>query len=452
MPAVPPPGPGAAAVAQGFLLHYGLQITSSWLNMLLYTLEILLCFRYFQRRGRPLIHRVGIGAMLVFDTIGTAAVNASAFLGVSIFLGATKFSSLAAPTTISIVMTYSTAAVEQLFLCQLYYILSRNRIISLVLVLLVSVHLVISWVGGILVATPVMLMAVTFKVAAAGSIMCAINDVLIAVLLGYEFYKIQKARTLLRDTWRRVLVLSLTSGALVALTTLLILALLLKGNLTFDFFFAIQGRVYALTLLGNFLSGPFSGGGSTTNGGSGNGQALVPDTFYWFPKSVSPPSMRSNISKASLEKDLPAIPESPGTARPYPADARSFRSRASSQLLAHITTASSASSGPRFVQLPTLVNARPTLPLLTTGTPIQSRPPSGAASMIRSPQSVYSPDTMPAILMSAGGYSYYGYDGGYTSPSTSPQAGRPRTLILPSHRVDSLPGPGSGGALNSPPV
>lgn len=72
---------------------------------------------------------------------------------------------------------------------------------------------------------------------------------------------------------RRIFILSLTSGAIVASTTILMITLFVENNIgksfssllssleydntsgpAFDFFFSCQGRVYALTLLVNFLS------------------------------------------------------------------------------------------------------------------------------------------------------------------------------------------------------
>ncbi|KAJ7069323.1 hypothetical protein C8F01DRAFT_512176 [Mycena amicta] len=400
-----------AAVANGFLVSYGVELASSWINMMLYMLEIVLCFRYFQRRGRPLGHRIGVGAMLVFDTICTGAINGTVFITfLALFGKETQFFVFGASTTLSILMTYSTAAVEQLFLCHLYFVLSRNRIISLLLVFLCLAHLAVSYAGAIMVST-IKFHPVTFQVTAAGAIMCAFSDILIAGFLGSEFYKMQKTRSSMRTVWRRVFFLSLTSGAIVAFTTLLMMILLLKGDIAFEFFFSIQGRIYALTLLFNFLSGPFSGAsmGSTANNGSG--QALAPGNsnskydalYYSHKKSSSAPSLRSNISEESLNKELPALPASPGL---------------------EIKTWIARASDPYHLFAQTVANSRPVQFPTTKSSPISTRPilsPLSFTTTVLPPPSVRSP---------ASAY----------SPETSNGNGRPRTLLFPSHRVDSLPG------------
>ncbi|KAJ7726595.1 hypothetical protein B0H14DRAFT_3519042 [Mycena olivaceomarginata] len=42
-------------------------VVSSWANISLYTLEIVLCVRYFMRPSRPLAHRIAVSVMLFAD-------------------------------------------------------------------------------------------------------------------------------------------------------------------------------------------------------------------------------------------------------------------------------------------------------------------------------------------------------------------------------------------------
>jgi len=137
-----------------------------------------------------------------------------------------------------------------------------------------------------------------------GAITCGINDLLIASCLGYELFKL-KAQTSNSSVLHRVFILSITSGAIVATTTLLMMILFLKGNIAFDFFFSCQGRIYALTLLLNFLSGTSSTSGTTIGSKHQNGLSPM------FSKSGGG-SIRSNISDSSMNKELPPLPVTPG--------------------------------------------------------------------------------------------------------------------------------------------
>ncbi|KAJ7110924.1 hypothetical protein C8R44DRAFT_799734, partial [Mycena epipterygia] len=245
-----------------FFVIYGVQLASSWLNAMLYMLELVMCLRYFQRSSRPLPHKIGVGAMVLFDTLCTMAINANVFITFRIFFRKACFSSLKIGSTAILFMTYSTAAIEQCFLIHLYFILTRNRVISICLAFLIIVHLGFSFAAGIMLQTFSLPFTerLTFTVTAVGAILCALMDMLIAGFLGYEFFKVKSkiGASSPQSLIRRLSILSVTSGALVASTTLLNMILFLKGHIAFEFFFSCQGRVYALTLLVNFLSGPSS--------------------------------------------------------------------------------------------------------------------------------------------------------------------------------------------------
>ncbi|KAJ7741392.1 hypothetical protein B0H16DRAFT_1035031 [Mycena metata] len=291
------------------LVSFGVQLASSWVNMMLYMLEIVMCFRYFQRSARPLPHKIGVGAMVFFDTLCTMSVDANILITFLSFFGKESFVAISVPTSTTIFLTYLTAIVEQLFLCQLYFILSRKRVVTLVLIGLGAIHLSFSFAGGILLQTETSPFSgrLTFTITAVGAIMCAVNDFLIAGCLGYEMYKMKKSNSATPSVLRRLTILSITSGAIVASTTLLMMILLLKGSIAFSFFFSCQGRVYALTLLVNFLSSPSD---SSSTSASSSKNAMV-DHFggYVDGGKKSAPSIHSNYSDASMKK-LPPLPPS----------------------------------------------------------------------------------------------------------------------------------------------
>ncbi|KAJ7089132.1 hypothetical protein C8R44DRAFT_818818 [Mycena epipterygia] len=317
-----------------FFVIYGVQLASSWLNAMLYMLELVMCLRYFQRSSRPLPHKIGVGAMVLFDTLCTMAINTNVFIAFQIFLRKTCFSSLNIGSTATLFMTYSTAAIEQCFLIHLYFILTRNRGISICLAFLIIVHLGFTFSAGIMLQTFSLPFTerLTFAVTAVGAILSALMDMLIAGFLGYELFKIKTKISAgsPQSLIRRIYILSVTSGALVASITLLNIILFLKGHIAFEFFFSCQGRVYAVSLLVNFLSRPSS---SPATASSDKPGSLVQVDAYPIGyvnsdnmrRTQPTPSIYSNFSEDSINRDLPQFaptysPISPAHAQfaPFP--------------------------------------------------------------------------------------------------------------------------------------
>ncbi|KAJ7143963.1 hypothetical protein C8R44DRAFT_864965 [Mycena epipterygia] len=118
-------------------------LVASWTNYLLYTLEIALIVEYFQQSSRPLLHRIGVICLFAFDTVCTGAVFIEVYFDM---LGLLWQASLVFDTTLRAVAvilfsTYATAALEQLFLCTLYFSLTKKWLIAAFLVAWVAAHL-----------------------------------------------------------------------------------------------------------------------------------------------------------------------------------------------------------------------------------------------------------------------------------------------------------------------
>jgi len=302
-----------------FLVAYGVQLASSWVNMMLYMLEIVMCLRYFQRGTyRPLPHKIGVGAMIFFDTLCTMSIDAGVLVTFLAFFGKEPFFALSIPASFNIFMTYSTAVIEQFFLCHLYFILTRKWVVSLCLVSLALVHVGFSFASAIMLQTAPSKLPLTYTITAVGAIACGVNDLLIAGCLGYELFKMRASYSweFQSSLLRRVFILSIASGAIVASATLIHVILFLKGSIAFDFFFSCQGRIYALTLLFNFLAGT-SSTSCASSPGTGNKGSLFRVNSYPIGDSKSgdgkpPPSIYSNFSDESLNKELPALPTTAG--------------------------------------------------------------------------------------------------------------------------------------------
>ncbi|KAJ7088231.1 hypothetical protein C8R43DRAFT_1244814 [Mycena crocata] len=265
----------AVAVGKAFFL------IASWINCMLYTAEIVTMVQYFQQRSRSILHRLSVCAIFVFDTICTGAICAEVYVSVL----ATPCKALPVYTEFTtgtlateLFSTYATASSVQLFMCYLYFVITKKRLIAGILVFPVAFHTVFSYLSAILVVAnnspfPTRLAFLTSEhvpffvtraaprlstVVRIGAISCAITDILIASSLLYTLIRMEITSAIRRSTkslLHRLMILIFTSGAVVASCTLASMICLLSFNPAYPLFFFTQGRVYSLTLLGNFILG-----------------------------------------------------------------------------------------------------------------------------------------------------------------------------------------------------
>ncbi|KAJ7871288.1 hypothetical protein B0H13DRAFT_1895782 [Mycena leptocephala] len=277
-------------------------------------LEIFLAFQYFQRKGRMFWHKAGVGAFIISDTACTVGVCAQVYVAL-IEYPSVDFqkhytdATLLWQASLTIIATYTTASVEQAFLCYIFYTLTNRRFIAGFLVLTIFIHLGISLAAAGLVAEGKKI-AMTNRVSKIGAISCAITDILVAAALAATFYKMEASLT------RGRTLRTLMSGVVVASFTIIHMVLLLVRNPASTIFFFCQGRAYALTLLSNFLLGvPVKSAVSQANDTNplsipGRESITTPETFslhfhtrsqsgnmssnnIGIPKSPSPPQDKS---------------------------------------------------------------------------------------------------------------------------------------------------------------
>ncbi|KAJ7896417.1 hypothetical protein B0H14DRAFT_2679308 [Mycena olivaceomarginata] len=123
-------------------------LASSWLNISLYTLELVLCRRYFLRPNRPLLYKVGVGALIFFDTICTLTICINAcFVALDLTPNAHSVA-LQSPMSIILFSTFLSAAVEQAILCHLFFTLTRNVFVSTFLAILALAHMGLAFASG----------------------------------------------------------------------------------------------------------------------------------------------------------------------------------------------------------------------------------------------------------------------------------------------------------------
>ncbi|KAJ7477998.1 hypothetical protein B0H11DRAFT_1285633 [Mycena galericulata] len=237
--------------------RFSVLLASSWVNMALYTFELVLCSQYFRRLARPAAHKIGVGVLVFFDSVCTLAVALDICVSVAA-PGVTNPRLLLAPLATQVFATYVSSVVSQLFLTNLLYTLTSTKSVAWALLILIFVHLGFSWASAFAILATGNERGIAFTFSIVGAISCAVTDIIIGASLAWKFWTmmdrtipVQSTRSLLRE----IMILTITSGTLCAGNTLVIMVLLLKNSAAVNFFFVCQGRVYALTLLGNFLVG-----------------------------------------------------------------------------------------------------------------------------------------------------------------------------------------------------
>ncbi|KAJ6540855.1 hypothetical protein DFH09DRAFT_1175454, partial [Mycena vulgaris] len=234
-----------------------LLLASSWLNISLYTLELVLARRYFQRPNRPLPYQIAVGTLVFFDTVCTFTICVNAcFVVLAIPLDGNP-ATLLAPTSIIIFMTHFSAAIEQTILCHLFFSLTGKMLISAGLALLILVQTGAAFASGGLILALNSEVTAALTASTVASVTCAAADIFIAICLSVKVWKMLSPADVITSSdslVRKFFLLVVSSGLIVASNTLITMGLVLKLSLP-PFFFTWQGRVYSLTLLANFLLG-----------------------------------------------------------------------------------------------------------------------------------------------------------------------------------------------------
>ncbi|KAJ7202134.1 hypothetical protein GGX14DRAFT_463931 [Mycena pura] len=232
-------------------------LVGSWINCMLFMLEIVLMIQYLQGPSRPRLHKVSMGAIFTFDALCTIAICCEVYMSVLELPCQADDSRTAFQVSATVLFaTFGTISMEQLFLCYLYFTLAKQRVITALLVLSVVVHFAFSYAaaGLMLVDKPFLTGLWIYRTAA---ITYAVTDILIASSLLYALVKLQKTSTVrvsMFSLLRRLMLLIAASGVLVAVTTLIDVVLRLQSESGHAVFFFAQGRMYTLTILANFLA------------------------------------------------------------------------------------------------------------------------------------------------------------------------------------------------------
>ncbi|KAJ7598888.1 hypothetical protein C8J56DRAFT_915261, partial [Mycena floridula] len=208
---------------------------SSWFNMMLFTIQISLSGLFLRNHRSTSLQKTLIGAALAIDGACTFAVFANTFMYLVLFpaRGPESFPTHQLwPLPIIIMTTALSALFEHTFLLLRFWRLSRNKPITVVLSMLALGQLIFSFVAGIYVVVNPAFVANFGTVASTISVsLRTAADILLALALVIKLHSFETVFISTRQLIRRVSFLSLTSGLMCALTSTIMIALLLKQAL-----------------------------------------------------------------------------------------------------------------------------------------------------------------------------------------------------------------------------
>ncbi|KAF7348258.1 hypothetical protein MSAN_01779400 [Mycena sanguinolenta] len=261
--------------AQNSRVSVSCLLAGSWLNTVLFTLELVYCVIYMRRWKLSCLFYYGFVLFLVNDSLGTLCVYANLFLTVVEMVQEPLW-----PIDALLISTGLSALIEQTFLVHRYWMVTKNTIWSAFIMLLVVAHISLA-IAAVALGGPYKDFAIHKGLTIVRlSLTCSNNmhgcgrpdrtehglvfDWIWTHLGVHEIVRrlpflfdegAIDARALVSSLVRSVCINALATGAIVATVTVLAMITLLVRPLNpniFGLFFVIMGRVYSLTILVNF--------------------------------------------------------------------------------------------------------------------------------------------------------------------------------------------------------
>lgn len=236
-------------------------LAGTWVNSYFFMIELIMCYRYFTRYGRsdPIWLKGVVAMALAVDTTSTINHYACVWLYTITHWGEVDYVKKQYwPIPVYLVTTGASAWIVQQFLIYRFYLLSKNRWISPIL-------LTVSYAafGGSIATAAIITKKSDYSArndvqvsVTIWLVSSAIADISIAVIL---IYTLQRMKTNFRKTKnliRRLTTLAIQTGGPGSVVASLALALYLQdteGNISVGVAFSL-GRVYAITMLHNLNS------------------------------------------------------------------------------------------------------------------------------------------------------------------------------------------------------
>ncbi|KAJ7596334.1 hypothetical protein C8J56DRAFT_1158470 [Mycena floridula] len=225
-------------------LVLGAPLIASYINAMLLMAELVEAYRYYSMFPKDkIILKVAVASVLVIDIIGSADSCASIYQYTVSHWGDPIYLLFQhPPVPILIIATQGTALIVQAFLIARYHVLSKNIIVTMILVLAC-----LAATGGAITSAVFLFLHPSYTerdlVKTPGTIWistCAAADVLVAAALIYHL--LSKLTTEAIKTG--------ASGSIIAVTALITFIQNQESNICVALVI-ILGRVYALTMLHN---------------------------------------------------------------------------------------------------------------------------------------------------------------------------------------------------------
>ncbi|KAF8075796.1 hypothetical protein FPV67DRAFT_1664124 [Lyophyllum atratum] len=233
----------------------GLSLFASWLNLVLYALELAMVVLYFRAFPRDTkFIRIMVLTAITVDTVGTLSVCAATWLFVITFAN-TPITQQLWPTPVVIVATAICAMLEQSFLIYRFFSLSRSQVISGLLMLLVVTHVAFAILSAVeTVVHPEFKEGLGTTATTISFCIKAGLNICIPIFLIWQLYKFSSPFQSTKSLIRRLTAHAIACGTLVAVTGILFLILFWRHVPEFLVISNIFGRLYSLTVLFNLLS------------------------------------------------------------------------------------------------------------------------------------------------------------------------------------------------------
>ncbi|KAK0457276.1 uncharacterized protein EV420DRAFT_516499 [Desarmillaria tabescens] len=222
---------------------------SSWINLVLYTAEVLL-FIYYDISRRPRhFYRYGPMVALIIDTAATAVICAEAYLTLVDHQDSQLWT-----VPFVIILTVVSALLEQSFLIYRFRTLTNGVIITAILCVLVFTHAAVALISTVYSfshsdADPIGPNTLGWISVGVSYILSALADVAISSALVRSLGQFKIGSPVTKSLIRQASVKTMAWGFISAMTTLTVLILLYVTPSASTAVFLCSGRVYSLTVL-----------------------------------------------------------------------------------------------------------------------------------------------------------------------------------------------------------
>ncbi|KAJ7323818.1 hypothetical protein DFH08DRAFT_1028573 [Mycena albidolilacea] len=259
----------------------GALLVGTWANSVLYTVEVIQAARYYRHfKHDNWMLKLLVSSAIAIDSVSMIANYASVYLytithwGDLAYIQNQYWASQFDFDPLYLFATGVVAALVQSFLASRYWLLTRNKFITLTLFVFITVATGGAFACGVTIATfpgytnrrKAIIPATTWLITE------AVTDISIASALLWEFWKAKSSFKETRSLLNRLVAKTIqtgTAGASIALAVLIAFLANKESNVPTGIAYTL-GRVYCITMLSNLnsrkIEKSWSGGGASSGG------------------------------------------------------------------------------------------------------------------------------------------------------------------------------------------